>query len=115
MGVGYCLSMLHPVVDEAIDSLLVVWRHYDDVLRRRSDHTARAAARARLDTERMRVHRLRRGLHPEPRELEDVALSTACPSLAAPVFIHHGDLTPDGGFVCPCGSEVAAAFPDQIQ
>lgn len=107
--------MLHPVVDDAIDGLLTVWRHYDDVIRTRADHASRAAARVGLDVERLRVHRLRRGLHPEPREMEEVALSTTCPSLEAPVFIYHGDLQPDGGFVCPCGAVVAPSLPDRIQ
>ena len=100
--------MLHPVLEHAIDNLLTVWRHYDDVIRRRADHAMRAAARHRLGIERVRVHRLRRGLHPEARELEEVVISTTCPSLSAPVFIHPSDLQPGGGFTCPCGSMVAS-------
>jgi hypothetical protein len=99
--------MLHPVLEHAIGDLLTVWRHYDDVVRRQADHQTRAAARTQLDRKRVRVHRLRRGLNPEARELEEVALSTTCPSLDTPVFIHHSDLRPDGGFVCPCGSVVS--------
>ena len=107
--------MLHPVVEDAIDTLLTVWRHYDDTVRTRTDHATRAAARSSLDMERLRVHRLRRGLHPEARELEDVALSTTCPLLQSPVFIHHGDVQPDGGFMCPCGSLVGPPLSDRIQ
>lgn len=100
--------MLHPVLEHAIDDLLTVWRHYDDVLRRRAPYETRAAARRRLDGERMRVYHLRRSLHPEPRELEEVALSTSCPSLDAPVFIRHSEVAPDGSYTCPCGAPVVA-------
>ena len=107
--------MLHPVLNHAIEHLLTVWRRYDDVNRSRADHVTRATARARLDVERLRVHRLRRGLHPEARELEEVALSTTCPSLEAAVFIYHSELLPDGGFACPCGSVVEASLSNRIE
>jgi len=99
--------MLHPVLEDAIDTLLTTWRHYDDVTRRRAAHPIRAAARGRLDTERMRVYRLRRGLHPEARELEEVVFSSSCPSLGTPVFLRHTDmLDAAGSFACPCGAVV---------
>jgi len=98
--------MLHPVLDDAIDSLLTIWRHYDDVTRRDADHATRARARQQLDLLRIRVHRLRRSLHPEPRELEDVSFSTHCPTLGAPVFLRRGDLLDSGSSVCPCGAIV---------
>jgi hypothetical protein len=107
--------MLHPVLEQAIDDLLSVWRHYDDVTRRRADHTTRVAARYALDTERVRVHKLRRGLNPEARELEQIALSTTCPSLDAPVFIHHSEIRPEGGFDCPCGATVASTLGSDIR
>jgi hypothetical protein len=98
--------MLHPVLEDAIESLLTTWRHYDDVSRRPEALRARARARRQLDTHRMRVRRLRIGLHPEARELEEVALTTQCPSLGAPVFIRHTDHLESGSFVCPCGAVV---------
>ena len=101
--------MLHPVLDSAIDDLLAIWRHYDDLARRRADYATRSAARRRLDIQRMRVYRLRRGLHPEARELEEVAFSTQCPSLDAPVFLRTSDLLDTGStFECPCGAVVAS-------
>ena len=83
--------MLHPVLNDAIETLLTVWRRYDDVIKSRADHGRRAAARAQLDVERLRVHRLRRGLHPELRGLEEVA------------------------FGCPCGSVVDSSLLDRIE
>lgn len=99
--------MLHPVLEDAIESLLTVWRHYDDLAKQRAEHPIRAAARRRLDAERMRVYRLRRGLHPEARELEEVVFSSSCPSLGAPVFLRSADLLDAAGsFACPCGAVV---------
>ncbi len=98
--------MLHPVLEDAINTLLITWRHYDDVSRRRDNYPARAAARRRLDDHRIRVHRLRRGLHPEARELEEVSLSSHCPSLGVPVFIRHTDVLDQGSYACPCGAIV---------
>lgn len=106
--------MLHPVLEEAVDTLLTVWRHYDDVTRRRAEHRVRAAARHKLDIERSRVNRLRRGLHPETRELEEVAFSVRCPSLDAPVFIRESDRAGDD-YACPCGEFIVrplAEFPN---
>jgi hypothetical protein len=96
--------MLHPVLEDAIDSLLATWRRYDDVSRRGEGLAARSAARRRLDAHRMRVYRLRRGLHPESRELEEVSVSTHCPSLGVPVFLRTADALADGSYVCPCGA-----------
>ena len=98
--------MLHPVLEEAIDSLLTTWRHYDDVSRRRENYAARVAARRRLDLERMRVYRLRRGLHPEAREMEEVSMTAQCPSLGTPVFIRQSDLVGPDAYACPCGAVV---------
>jgi hypothetical protein len=98
--------MLHPVLEDAIGSLLTTWRLYDDLSRGQGDYASRMAARRRLDTHRMRVHRLRRGLHPEARELEEVSLTTHCPSLAAPVFIRQSDLLDFDSYACPCGAIV---------
>ena len=105
--------MLHPVLEDAIDSLLTTWRHYDDLTRRRAGHRLRAAARRSLDSERMRVYRLRRGLHPEARELEEVDFSCHCPSLGAPVFLRRADMLDEpGSFACPCGDVVEAMPAD---
>ncbi|MGI9647522.1 MAG: hypothetical protein ACR2OI_03290 [Acidimicrobiia bacterium] len=99
--------MLHPALEDAIESLRTTWRHYDDLTRRRAEHRIRASARASLDTERLRVYRLRRGLHPEARELEEVVVSSQCPSLGAPVFIRRADMLDESGsFACPCGAVV---------
>jgi len=98
--------MLHPVLEDSIGSLLATWRHYDDLSRRQGDYAARMNARRQLDVHRMRVHRLRRGLHPEARELEEVSLTTHCPSLAAPVFIRQSDLLDSVSYACPCGAIV---------
>ena len=98
--------MLHPVLEDAIGSLLTSWRHYDDLSRRRADYARRMSARRELDRLRMQVHRLRRGLHPEVRELEEVSMTSHCPSLAAPVFIRQGDLLGSGSYACPCGAVV---------
>lgn len=104
--------MLHPVLEDAIDSLLTSWRHYDDLTRRRAEHRIRAAARRNLDSERMKVYRLRRGLHPEARELEEVVSSSHCPSLGAPVFLRGSDLLDESGsFACPCGAVVEGTSP----
>ena len=102
--------MLHPVLEDAIESLLITWRHYDDVSRGTSSYASRTRARRQLDIQRMRVHRLRRSLNPEPRELEEVAFSTHCPTLNAPAFLRHADLLDtDGSFVCVCGAVVTRA------
>jgi len=98
--------MLHPVLEDAIGSLLTTWRHYDDLTRRRESYAARMEARRQLDLQRMKVHRLRRGLHPEARELEEVSLTTHCPSLAAPVFIRQSDVLDSHSYACPCGAVV---------
>ena len=99
-------SMLHPVLEDAIDSLLVSWRHHNTVARRPDDLASLAAARRQLDLHRARVHRLRLGLHPEARELEEVALTTRCPSFDATVFIRRSDYLEPGSFACPCGAVV---------
>ncbi|MBT8192309.1 MAG: hypothetical protein KJP22_02825 [Acidimicrobiia bacterium] len=99
--------MLHPVLEEAIDSLLVSWRHHDNIGRRTDDLATRAASRHQLDMHRSKVRRLRLGLHPEARELEEVALTTRCPSLDAAVFIRGNDFLEPGSFLCPCGAVVA--------
>lgn len=102
--------MLHPVLEDAISSLLTTWRHYDDLTRRKADYARRSEARRRLDLERMKVYRLRRGLHPEPRELEEVAFGAHCPTLGVPTFLRSSDiLDVDGSFLCPCGAVVQAA------
>ncbi|NNF11199.1 MAG: hypothetical protein HKN74_13035 [Acidimicrobiia bacterium] len=98
--------MLHPVLEDAIDSLLMSWRHHNNVARRREDLAARAAARQQLDMHRSRVRRLRLGLHPEARELEEVTLTTRCESLDAAVFIRRSDFLDDASFACPCGAVV---------
>ena len=100
--------MLHPVLEDAISSLLTTWRHYDDLTRRRAALTIQAEARRRLDADRMRVYRLRRGLHPEARELEEVAFSAHCPTLEVPIFLRTSDLLDTAGsFTCPCGAVVS--------
>lgn len=100
--------MLHPMLEDAIESLLITWRHYDDVSRGNSPHASLARARRQLDVNRMRVHRLRRSLNPEPREMEEVAISTHCPTLNAATFMRHADLLDeDGSFVCVCGAVVS--------
>ena len=106
--------MLHPMLEDAIETQLTVWRHYDDVVRTGAGYRSRARARTQLDAERLRVHRLRRGLNPEPREMEGVALSTTCPALGATVFIHYADVQDDGGFLCPCGSAVEGPVLPQL-
>ncbi len=98
--------MLHPVLEDAIESLLASWRHYENASRRRSEYAALNAARRQLDAHRVKVHRLRRGLHPEPREMESVSLSTHCPSLGVPVFLQADVSDADGSFLCPCGALV---------
>lgn len=99
--------MLHPVVEDAVESLLMAWRHFDDLSRRNTPHRVRMEARYQLDRLRSRTNRLRRGLHPEPRELDEVALTATCDSLTAPVFIMHRDFLPDGStYECACGSLV---------
>lgn len=98
--------MLHPVLEDAIGSLLTTWRLYDDLSTRRADYASRIATRRQLDLERMRVHRLRRGLHPEARELEEVSVTAQCPSLGAPVFIRQSDHLDSGSYGCPCGAIV---------
>ncbi len=105
--------MLHPVLEDAIESLLTAWRHYDIVSRQGAGFATRSAARRSLDVHRIRVHRLRRGLHPEARELEEVAFGTHCPSLDAPVFIWAGDAVGDGSFLCSCGAMVEVAGADR--
>ena len=102
--------MLHPVLEEAISSLLTIWRRYDDLSRRTVGYATKARARAKLDQERMRVYRLRRGLHPEARELEEVVFSAHCPSLGVPTFLSTIDLLDEtGSFACPCGAIVSGA------
>jgi len=99
--------MLHPVLEDAISSLLTTWRHYDDLTRRKVAHQARAEARRQLDADRTRVYKLRRGLNPEARELEEVAFSAHCPTLGVPTFLRtSGLLDDDGSFACPCGAVV---------
>ena len=101
--------MLHPAVEDAVESLLIAWRHFHDLSRRPVPHHVRAQARHGLDLLRSRTNRLRRGLHPEARELEEVALTANCDSLGAPVFIMHRDFLPDGvTYECVCGSLVAS-------
>lgn len=100
--------MLHPAVEDAIESLLIAWRHFDDLTRRPVPYPARVEARHGLDVLRSRTNRLRRGLHPEARELEEIALTAQCDSLESPVFIMHRDFLPDGSsYECVCGSLVA--------
>ena len=98
--------MLHPVLEEAIDSLLATWRHYDNVSRHNDLYATRVAARRQLDVDRMHVYRLRRGLHPEAREMEETSFTAQCPSLGTPVFIRQSDLLELHSYACPCGAIV---------
>ena len=100
--------MLHPTLEDAVESLLMKWRHFEDLTRRGAPHHVRVAVRHDLDRLRSLTNRLRRGLHPEARELEEVALTANCDSLDAPVFIMHRDVLPGATtYECVCGSLVA--------
>ncbi len=87
--------MLHPVLDGAFDDLLAAWRRYQERPHRLLDL---ATARARLDEERWRVHRLRRALHPEAAEAGEAREVVTCPVLDAQVFLYGGEEP-----TCVCG------------
>lgn len=100
--------MLHPVLAEAFDTLLMTWRLYDDLATSDAPYQTRLGARFKLDEARNQLSRYRRALNPEQHELEEVALTAHCPSLDATVFISHFEKAQaDGGtYECPCGSRV---------
>jgi hypothetical protein len=101
--------MLHPVLAEAFETLLMTWRLCDDPAKFDAPYRKRLEARFKLEAARNRVSRFRRALNPEQRELEEVAFTTHCPSLDATVFVSYLEKARKGvesTYVCVCGSQV---------
>lgn len=100
--------MLHPVLAEAFDTLLMTWRLCDDLAKSEAPYRTRLAARFKLDDARSELGNYRRALNPEQRELEEVAFTSYCPSLDANVFVSHFDTAraEDATYACICGSRV---------
>jgi hypothetical protein len=101
--------MLHPVLAEAFETLLMTWRLCDDLAKFDAPYRKRLEARFKLEAARNKVSRYRRALNPEQRELEEVAFTTHCPSLGATVFVSHFEKAREGvgsTYACVCGSEV---------
>ena len=102
-------GMLHPVLVEAFDTLLMTWRLCDDLAKSEAPYHKRLESRFKLDAARNRLGRYRRALNPEQRELEEVAFTTHCPSLDATVFVSHFEKALQGAgstYACVCGAEV---------
>lgn len=100
--------MLHPVLAEAFDTLLMTWRLCDDLARMDAPYHRRLRARFELDDARKQLDRHRRALNPEQRELEEVAFTSYCPSLDANVFVSHFEKarSEDSTYSCLCGARV---------
>ena len=101
--------MLHPVLAEAFETLLMTWRVCDDPAKFDAPYRKRLGARFKLEAARNRVSRFRRALNPEQRELEEVAFTTHCPSLDATVFVSYLEKAREGvgsTYACVCGSQV---------
>ncbi len=102
--------MLHPVLAEAFDDLLMTRRLCDDLAKSNAPYHRRLAAHFKLDEARNKLNRYRRRLNPEQRELEEVAVTAHCPSLGATVFVSHFDLARHGTgstYPCVCGPEAS--------
>jgi hypothetical protein len=100
--------MLHPVLAEAFETLLMTWRLCDDLAKFDAPYRKRLEARFKLEAGRNKVSRYRRALNPEQRELEEVA-TTHCPSLDATVFVSYLEKAREGvgsTYACVCGSQV---------
>lgn len=103
--------MLHPIFDEALDDLLVAWRHHE-VLRSgaRVDHRQLGASRIRLDRARTRVRSFRLAVYPDVVERESAVLSVLCEVLDEMVHLRALDvIRVHGGrlrFTCLCGHDV---------
>lgn len=95
--------MLHPRVQESFEQLLKTWRKYDEAKRARAPYELRLATRTELDRRRADHYRLRRALHPEEREMGEVAAASYCRNLAATVFVSYADAYNRQTFACPCG------------
>ena len=100
--------MLHPVLAEAFETLLMTWRLCDDLAKNQAPYHKRLSARFKLEDARDQLGRYRRALNPEQRELEEVAFTSYCPSLDASVFVSHFERAraQDSTCVCVCGSRV---------
>jgi hypothetical protein len=98
--------MLHPLLEDAFDDLLVAWRHHQERRATAMDTASLAVSRAALDEVRDRVRRLRTALHPEHHEVEEAAFAVTCPSLDTAVVVYPRDVTLDAGvatYTCVCG------------
>ncbi len=103
--------MLSQALQARLDDLLAAWRYHDDLRKTRTSIARLASSRSRLDRVRNEIHRLRRGLHPEPGEVEDALASTYCESLGETVFLFAADVdwqVSAERFRCLCGQLVNA-------
>ncbi len=93
--------MLHPMIEEALDDLLVAWQFHDQRRALRAEVPELARSRALLDEARARMSRLRRALHPEEHEAQEAAAAAHCPTLDSMVILYPRD-----GNRCVCGHTV---------
>ena len=103
--------MLASVLEARFDDLLIAWRYHDDLRRGWPSTSQLAESRMRLDRLRGETYRLRRGLYPEPHEVEDALATAYCDSLDETVFLYAPDARGDDQrrrFACPCGQTITA-------
>jgi hypothetical protein len=84
--------MLHQVFNDAFEALLAGWHRYMDVVASTDNILRLAESRRELDALRDRAYRIRRGLTPEDRELEEGHLAAYCPFLSTTVYIRKADV-----------------------
>lgn len=101
--------MLHRALEESFETLLAAWHRYRDASEEGAGVRRLARERQLLDEQRNRIRRLRKGLHPEGREVEEVALASHCEVLDATVFVPYLDIRRLEGFLsfeCLCGEQI---------
>jgi len=103
------IRRMHAALEAEFESLLAVWRRYDDVRRERGTIKELGESRRRLDSARDRVGELRRALSPRRDELADAVETVMCDLFDTPVAIpwQWARRVDDGiEFRCVCGDLV---------
>ena len=109
--------MLHPMLADAFDTLLMTWRLCDDLAKSDAPYRRRLEARFKLEDARTKLSRYRKALNPEQRELEEVAFTAHCPSLDSTVFVSYLEKARHDGstYACICGSQVEVPLERSAQ
>jgi hypothetical protein len=100
------VGTLHIVADTAFDELLTRWRHHIQLRERIDANLAElGTSRLMLDRARAQMNVLRAAMYPTDSELEEVVVTTLCPSLGEVVHLNwtRRDPLDAQALQCVCG------------